>query len=248
MRRNWQRVLVKITGEAFSGEDNYGIEPRAVRFVAEEIASCARLGKEVAVVVGGGNIIRGREYSREVGIGRSTADYMGMLATLINGLALQDVLEAMGLETRVMSAIYAHQVAEPFIRRRATRHLEKGRIVILTGGTGNPYFSTDTQAAIRAREIGAQVFLKATNVDGVFSADPKSDKNAELFERISYDKYLHLDLKVMDRVAVELCREMGLPIVVFRYSQKGALADAASGRTVGTVITRLESRDETSAT
>ena len=242
MRRNWQRVLVKITGEAFCGEDGYGINPDAVGFVAEEIAGCVRLGKEVAVVVGGGNIIRGREYSREVGIGRSTADYMGMLATLINALALQDALEASGFETRVMSAIYAHQVAEPFIRRRATRHLEKGRIVILAGGTGNPYFSTDTQAAIRAREINAQVFLKATKVDGVYSADPEKDSSAKLFETISYTQYLELDLKVMDRVAVELCQRMELPIVVFRYSEKGALADAASGRNIGTFITDLEMR------
>jgi len=247
MRQNWQRVLVKITGEAFCGEAGYGIEPLAVRFVADEIASCVRLGKEVAVVVGGGNIIRGREYSREAGIGRSTADYMGMLATLINALALQDALEAMGFETRVMSAIYAHQVAEPFIRRRATRHLEKGRIVILAGGTGNPYFSTDTQAAIRAREVGAQVFLKATKVDGVYSADPQKDENAQLFKSLSYRQYLQMDLKVMDRVAVELCQKMELPIVVFRYSDKGALADVASGREVGTLITDLEKGHETPA-
>ncbi len=236
MRKNWRRLLVKLSGESLCGEGSQGIDSEKTRFVAEQIASCVRLGKETAVVVGGGNLLRGKVFSKGSGFSRATSDYMGMLATIINGLALQDVLETMGFETRVMSAIHAHQVAEPFIRRRATRHLEKGRVVILVGGTGNPYFSTDMQAAIRATEVAAEVFLKATKVDGVYSADPKTDPSARRFDSISYDEYLRLGLKVVDPEAVAMCREHGLPVLVFNYSDPDNLTEAASGREIGSVI------------
>lgn len=235
-RRNYTRVLVKLSGQALCKPDGFGIDSEAVNFIAEEIASCVRLAKEVAVVVGGGNLIRGNIFAVETSISRSTADYMGMLATIINGLALQDRLEAMGFETRVMSAIHAHQVAEPFIRRRATRHLEKGRIVILVGGTGNPYFSTDTQAALRAQEIAAEALLKATKVDGVYSNDPLTDSYAKKYDTITYEKFLELRLGVMDETAVRLCQETGIPIIVFDFATKNNLASVASGQEVGTMI------------
>jgi len=235
-RRNYTRVLVKLSGEALCKSGGFGIDAEAVGFIAEEIASCVRLAKEVAVVVGGGNLIRGNIFAAETAISRSTADYMGMLATIINGLALQDRLEAMGFETRVMSAIHAHQVAEPFIRRRATRHLEKGRIVILVGGTGNPYFSTDTQAALRAQEVGAEALLKATKVDGVYSDDPHKNSEAKRYESITYEEFLELHLGVMDEAAVRLCQETKTPIIVFDFATKNNLASVASGRKIGTMI------------
>ncbi|MCX7703330.1 MAG: UMP kinase [Planctomycetota bacterium] len=235
-RRNYSRVLIKLSGEALCKTGGFGIDSEAVDYICEEIAACLRLGKEVAIVVGGGNLIRGNIFSAQTAISRSTADYMGMLATVINGLALQDKLEAMGFETRLMSAIHAHQVAEPFIRRRATRHLEKGRIIILVGGTGNPYFSTDTQAALRAQEIGAGAFLKATKVDGVYSEDPLKNPQAKRFEFLTYEDFLKLRLGVMDETAVRLCAETKTPIIVFDFARRGNLAAVTSGQKVGTII------------
>jgi uridylate kinase len=235
-RKNYSRILIKLSGEALCKPGGFGIDSEAVDYICEEIASCLRLGKEVALVVGGGNLIRGNIFASRTSISRSTADYMGMLATVINGLALQDRLETMGFETRLMSAIHAHQVAEPFIRRRATRHLEKGRIVILAGGTGNPYFSTDTQAALRAQEINAEVLLKATKVDGVYSDDPFKNPQAKRFDAITYEDFLTLRLAVMDETAVKLCESNKTPIIVFDFAKKGNLSAATSGQNIGTII------------
>ncbi len=236
-RRNYSRVLLKITGEGFCTENGFGIDLEQVRFLADEIVECIRTGKEIAVVVGGGNFIRGAITSEKTGLGRATADYMGMLATIINGMALQDTLEALDFETRLMSALTASDVAEPFIRRRCTRHLEKGRIVILVGGTGNPYFTTDTQAALRASEIRADVVLKATKVDGVYSADPMKDPSAERFDTISYQEVLDRKLEIMDSSAVELCARNAIPVLVFSLREKGNLLRALTGEKIGTLIT-----------
>lgn len=234
-RPRWQRVLLKLSGEAFAGERKTGLDYAVISSLAHQIVDAHRLGVEIAVVIGGGNIIRG-QYAAQAGIDRATADYMGMLATVINALALQDAIEQLGVPTRVQTAIQMFQVAEPFIRRRAIRHLEKGRVVILAAGTGNPYFTTDTAAALRALEIHAQAFLKATNVDGVYNADPKTDPNAKRFSYITYGEALALQLRVMDLTALTLCMEHRLPIVVFNIARPGNVVRAILGEDIGTLV------------
>lgn len=231
----WQRVLLKLSGEAFAGERKTGLDYAVISSLAQQIVDAHQLGVEIAVVIGGGNIIRGH-YAAQAGIDRATADYMGMLATVINALALQDAIEQLGVPTRVQTAIQMFQVAEPFIRRRAIRHLEKGRVVILAAGTGNPYFTTDTAAALRALEIHAQAFLKATNVDGVYDADPKIDPNAKRFSYITYEEALALQLRVMDLTALTLCMEHRLPIVVFNIARPGNVVRAILGEDIGTLV------------
>jgi uridylate kinase len=231
----WRRILLKISGESFSGEGKPGIDSEEVHALAKEIAAAADLGLELAIVNGGGNIVRGAQMSVR-GIGRSTADYMGMLATVINALALQDVLEGLGRPTRVLSAVEMRGVAEPYIRRRAMRHLEKGRVVILAGGSGHPFFSTDTTAALRGSEIGAQVLLKGTKVDGVYDKDPKRHKDAQRFEDISFEDVYARRLQVMDRTAITMCQENSLPIVVFDMGTRGNLSRLLRGERVGTWI------------
>jgi len=238
----YRRILLKVTGEALGDEDRGGIVPQRIRQVGEEIRAVWELGVQVSVVVGGGNIFRGMSGS-ERGIDRTTGDYMGMLATLINALALQDALEKCGVPTRVQSAITAIQVAEPFIRRRAIRHLEKGRVVVFAGGTGNPFFSTDTCAALRASEIGAEVLLKATKVDGIYDADPKTNPQARRFDQISYQEALQRGLKIMDATAFSLCMENRMPIIVFNLFQPGNIRRVVLGEAVGTIV--KDGRDET---
>jgi len=232
----WKRVLLKISGEAFCKEGGHGIDAAETNALAETIKGVHEAGRQVAVVVGGGNIVRGAQMA-ETGINRSTADYMGMLATVINAVALQDALERLGIPTRVQTAISASQIAEPFIRRRAIRHLEKGRIVILAGGTGNPWMTTDTCAALRAHELGAEVLLKATKVDGVYTADPKKDAKAERFKRLTYLDVLNKKLKVMDATAISMAMERSLPILVFDMKKPGNVLRAVQGEDVGTLIT-----------
>jgi uridylate kinase len=236
-RPGYRRVLIKLSGEALGGTSGIGICPEAVHGIAGQIAAVRRTGVQVVIVVGGGNIFRGLSGS-ERGIERATGDYMGMLATVINALALQDALEKMGVPTRVQSAITMHQIAEPFIRRRAVRHLEKGRVVIFGGGTGNPYFSTDTAAALRANEIGAEVILKATKVDGIYDSDPKQNPKAKRFARITYQEALARRLKVMDATAFSLCQDNKMPILVFDLFKPGNLARVVRGEKVGTRVTR----------
>ena len=213
----------------------YGIDPNVLHGIASELKEVQALGGELAIVIGGGNIFRGVAGSAR-GMERASADYMGMLATIINGLALQDALERMGVMTRVMSAISMQQIAEPYIRRRATRHLEKGRVVIFAAGTGNPFFTTDTAASLRAVEIGAQVILKATNVDGVYDADPKTTSNAKRFEELGYIEFLNRHLKVMDATAITLCMENSLPIIVFDLNTRGNIKRVVSGESIGTIV------------
>ncbi len=232
-----RRILLKLSGESMGGEGGFGITIDEVRKIAASCRSIHEMGKEIAIVVGGGNLVRGAEISQK-GLGRATADYMGMLATLINGLALQDVLEGMGVPTRCMSAISSHQCAEPFIRRRAIRHLEKGRVVILAGGTGNPYFTTDTCATLRAQELGAQVLLKATKVDGVYSADPRKDPNAQRLKNLTYWDVINRELTVMDVTAITMAMEHDLPILVFDFKKQGNFARAVQGEEIGTLISR----------
>jgi uridylate kinase len=232
----YHRVLVKLSGEALGGEAGLGIQPEAVHDMAQQIREIRELGVQVVVVIGGGNIFRGLRGS-EKGIERATGDYMGMLATIINSLALQDALEKQGVATRVQSAITTTQVAEPFIRRRAMRHLEKGRIVIFAGGTGNPFFSTDTAAALRANEMGAEVILKATKVDGIYDRDPKLDPTAKRFPQISYTEALQRQLKVMDATAFALCQDNKMPIIVFNIFKSHNLKRAVLGEPVGTQVT-----------
>jgi len=231
----WKRILLKVSGESLSGEGRLGIDGGPLHAVAEEIAAAARTGAEIAIVNGGGNIVRGAQMAIK-GIGRATADYMGMLATVINALALQDVLESLGAPTRVLSAIEMRGVAEPYIRRRAMRHLEKGRIIILAGGSGHPYFSTDTTAALRGSEIGAQVLLKGTKVDGVYDKDPKRNADAQRFLDVSFEEVYARRLQVMDRTAITMCQENALPIVVFDMGVPGNLARVLRGETVGTRV------------
>lgn len=231
----WQRVLLKLSGEAFAGERGSGLDYTVIGSLAQQIVDAHRLGVEIAVVIGGGNIIRG-QYAAQAGIDRATADYMGMLATVINALALQDAIEQLGIPTRVQTAIQMFQVAEPFIRRRAIRHLEKGRVVILAAGTGNPYFTTDTAAALRALEIHAQAFLKATNVDGVYDSDPRRDPNAKRFSYITYSEAIARQLRVMDLTALTLCMENRLPIVVFNIARPGNVVRAILGEDIGTLV------------
>jgi uridylate kinase len=232
----YRRILLKLSGEALGGESGIGIDPEAVQNMATQVREVREDGVQVVVVVGGGNIFRGLSGS-ERGIERATGDYMGMLATIINALALQDALEKLGVATRVQSAITMSQVAEPFIRRRAVRHLEKGRVVIFGGGTGNPYFSTDTAAALRANEIGAEVILKATKVDGIYDSDPKKNPKAKRFATITYLEALQKQLKVMDSTAFSLCMDNKMPIVVFDFFRAHNLRRVVLGEKVGTLVT-----------
>ena len=230
------RILLKLSGEALGGQSGIGISPEAVHDMADQIREVRELGTQVVVVVGGGNIFRGLRGS-ERGVERATGDYMGMLATIINSLALQDALEKLGVATRVQSAITMAQVAEPFIRRRAVRHLEKGRVVIFGGGTGNPYFSTDTAAALRANEIGAEVILKATKVDGIYDSDPKTNPKARRYSQIKYLEALQRQLKVMDSTAFSLCMDNKMPIIVFDLFRPHNLRRVVLGEKVGTLVT-----------
>ena len=231
----YRRVLLKLSGEALSGKKGFGISPRILRQVAKELKSVKDAGVQLGVVIGGGNIFRGLSAS-EQGMERVNCDFMGMLATCINALALQDVLEQQNVPTRVMTAIDMSDVAEPYIRRRALRHLNKGRLVIFAGGTGNPYFTTDTAASLRAMEINAQVLLKATKVDGVFDKDPKVHKNSKKFESIGYMDILKKGLKVMDSTAVSLCMENKMPLITFNLNEKGNLFKIICGQKIGTNI------------
>ncbi|MFO1030112.1 MAG: UMP kinase [Planctomycetota bacterium] len=232
--RNVKRILLKISGESL-GDDDGGVAPKVVATVAVQIARVHRLGVEVAVVCGGGNLLRGAEFAK-LGTNRATADHMGMLATAINALALQDGLERAGIETRVACAVEVKTMMEPYIRRRAIRHLEKGRVVILAGGTGNPYFTTDTAAALRATELGVDAIFKATKVDGVYTADPAKDKNAKRYDRVSFQEALSRDLRVMDRTAFTLCMENRMPIMVFDMFVEGNMERAVRGDAIGTWV------------
>jgi len=229
------RALVKISGESLAGERGFGIDPPAIEDLGREIRTVHEAGVSLGLVVGGGNIVRGTVASQR-GMDRVTADYMGMLATVINALALQDMLETHGIETRVMTAIRMEQLAEPYIRRRALRHLEKGRVVIFAGGTGNPYFSTDTAAVLRAIEMEADVILKATKVDGVFTSDPMADPEAEFIEEISYLEVMTRELAVMDAAAISLCKDNDLPVVVLNIKRRGAILAALRGERIGTLV------------
>src|ERR1700716_692022 len=231
----YKRVLLKLSGEALMGGENYGIDPAVASQIASDIAEIQSMGVETAIVIGGGNIFRGVAAGAR-GMGRATAGYMGVLATVINQLAVQDALEQQGVVTRVVTAIEMRAVAEPFIRRRAIRHLEKGRVVVFGAGTGNPYFSTDTAAALRAMEIKAEVILKATKVDGIYSADPMKNPGARKFERLTYFDVLQKGLKVMDTTAISLCMDNGLPIIVYNLKQKGGLKKILTGGKVGTMV------------
>jgi uridylate kinase len=235
-RLAYHRILLKLSGESFQGPHGFGIHGETIYAIAKELREVDKLGTQIAIMVGGGNIFRG---ARQKGfeIDRATGDYMGMLATVLNALALQDALEKLGVHTRVQSAIEMHQVCEPFIRRRAVRHLEKGRVVIFAAGTGNPYFSTDTAAALRAMEIKADVILKATRVDGVYDADPEKVSGAKFFAEITYREVLHQNLKVMDSTAISLCMDNGMPIVVFNMNQPGNIRRAVLGERVGSTVT-----------
>ncbi|MGN7174958.1 UMP kinase [Paenibacillus sp. FSL R5-0490] len=232
----FKRVVLKLSGEALAGEQGFGINPSVIKSIAAQVKDLADLGVEVAVVVGGGNIWRGK-IGEEMGMDRANADYMGMLATVMNSLALQDSLENLGVETRVQTSIEMRQVAEPYIRRRAIRHLEKKRVVIFAAGTGNPYFSTDTTAALRAAEIEAEVILMAkNNVDGVYSADPRVDKNAKKYDELSYLDVLKEGLAVMDSTASSLCMDNNIPLIVFSIMEKGNINRAVMGETIGTIV------------
>src|SRR5210317_521507 len=239
----YRRILLKLSGEALMGELDYGIEPEVIQRIAAEVAEVRKLGIEVAIVIGGGNIFRGAGLAR-AGMDRVTGDYMGMLATVMNALAIQDALEALDLYARVMSAIQIHDVCEDYIRRRAVRHLEKGRVVILAAGTGNPFFTTDTAASLRAIEIGADILLKATKVSGVFTADPVKDPDARRYTSLSYDQVLTDKLAVMDATAVVMCRDNDLPLRVFNVHNKGDLLRIINGEDLGTLVTKeAESRE-----
>ncbi len=231
----YHRILLKLSGEALLGKEDYGIDPKMIHRIAVEIGDVTRSNIQIAVVIGGGNIFRGAGLA-ESGIDRVTGDHMGMLATVMNSLALQDALEGIGVDARVMSAISVHDVCEDYIRRRAVRHLEKGRVVICAGGTGNPFFTTDTAAALRAIEIGADIVLKATKVDGVYSADPALDAQAELFDELSYDRVIESKLGVMDANAIVLCRDQGMPIRVFSVFEEGNLGRLIKGEAIGTLV------------
>jgi uridylate kinase len=235
-KSKYQRILLKLSGEALGGDNGVGISAASLHEMARQIAEVRDMGVQVVVVAGGGNIYRGAT-GGERGIERATGDYMGMLATVINSLALQDSLEKLGVETRVQSAIIMQQVAEPFIRRRAVRHLEKGRVVIFGGGTGNPYFSTDTAAALRANEIGAEVILKATKVDGIYDCDPTHNPNAKRYEHITYLEALQKRLQVMDSTAFSLCMDNKMPIIVFDFFKAHNLKRVVLGEQVGTMVT-----------
>jgi len=235
MKPKYQRVMLKISGEALLGYQDFGISAEVLKRVSQEISKVAKTGIQIAIVIGGGNIFRGRE-AKKLGIDQATGDYMGMLATLINALALQVALENQGLEVRVMSAIHMIAIAEPYIRRRAIRHLEKGRIVIFAAGTGNPYFTTDMASALRAAEIEAEVILKATKVDGVYEKDPLQDKDAKKYDHLSYIEVLQKQLRIMDAAAVSLCMDNKIPIIVFNMVTPGNIKKAIWGESVGTKI------------
>uniref|UniRef100_A0A0E0CDC5 UMP kinase n=1 Tax=Oryza meridionalis TaxID=40149 RepID=A0A0E0CDC5_9ORYZ len=240
----WQRVLLKVSGEALAGDHTENIDPKITMAIAREVASVTRLGVEVAIVVGGGNIFRGASWAGCSGLDRSSADYIGMLATVMNAIFLQATMESIGIPTRVQTAFRMSEVAEPYIRRRAVRHLEKGRVVIFAAGTGNPFFTTDTAAALRCAEINAEVVLKATNVDGVYDADPKRNPNARLLEAVSYHDVQTRDLSVMDMTAITLCQENNIPVVVFNLQKPGNIAKAIVGEKVGTFIGCTKDQDQ----
>jgi uridylate kinase len=232
----YRRILLKLSGEALMGDRSYGIDPKVLSFIANEVATVVQAGVQVAIVVGGGNIWRGRQEAAAQGMDQASADYVGMLATVINALALQDAIERAGIPTRVQTAIAMQEVAEPYIRRRAIRHLEKGRVVIFGAGSGNPFFTTDTTAALRAAEIDAEVIFKATKVDGVYDADPKTHPQARRYDVLSYQDVLTRDLRVMDSTAIALCKENQLPIVVFDLTTPGNIYRAVQGEPIGTWI------------
>jgi uridylate kinase len=231
----YSRILLKLSGEALMGDQGYGIDTAVLQYIAEELAQVSALGTQIAIVIGGGNILRGKTAAAG-GMDRAQSDYMGMLATVINALALQDALESAGLTTRVQTGIEMPSVAEPFIRRRAIRHMEKGRIVILAAGTGNPYFTTDTAAALRGIELHCQVLMKATKVDGVYEADPMRDPTARRFREISYMRALNMGLAVMDSTALSLCKDNHYPIIVFDLHTKGQIAAVVRGDSIGTLV------------
>ena len=231
----YKRILLKISGEVLTGEGGFGIDPSVIRQIAGEIKEVKTLGVEIAIVIGGGNIFRGMAASSR-GMDRVSADHMGMLATILNGIALQDALEKMGVQTRLQTAIEMRELAEPFIRRRAIRHLEKGRVVIFAGGTGNPYFTTDTTASLRAMEIGAEAILKATKVDGVYDSDPMVNRRARKYDELTYLDVLKKQLKVMDATAISLCMDHQIPIIVFNLKKKGNIRRVILGEKVGTKV------------
>lgn len=235
-KAKYKRIILKISGEALSGDESYGLNAETLNIIGAQVSEISHLGVEVAIVVGGGNIWRGVKGSQETGVERANADYMGMLATAINSLALQAAFEKRGLDTRVMSAIEMRQIAEPYIRRRAIRHLEKGRVVIFAAGTGNPYFSTDTTAALRAAEIHAEVILMAKKVNGVYNSDPKVNKNAIKYDVLSYIDVLNNNLKVIDATAVSLCMDNEIEIIVFDLTEKGNIYKVVTGKNIGTII------------
>lgn len=234
-RPSFTRVLLKLSGESLAGDQGYGIDPQTINTIAREISEVVASGVQLALVIGGGNIFRGLAASSK-GMDRASADYMGMLATVINSLAMQDALEKQGVSTRVQSAIAMQEVAEPYIRRRAIRHLEKGRVVIFGAGTGNPYFTTDTAASLRAMEINAQAILKGTKVDGVYSADPKKDPDAVKYSQLSYIEVLKKGLQVMDATAISLCMDNKLPIIVFDLTTEGNITKVIGGEEIGTIV------------
>ncbi len=231
----YRRILLKLSGEALAGDQGYGIDPAVITGIAAEIKEVVELGVEVALVIGGGNIFRGLAASSK-GMDRASADYMGMLATVMNSLAMQDALEKQDVDTRVQSAIEMQQIAEPYIRRRAVRHLEKGRVVIFSAGTGNPYFTTDTAASLRAMEINAEVIIKATKVDGVYSADPKKDSNAVKLPKLTYLEVLQQGLQVMDATATSLCMDNNLPMIIFDMTERGNIKKVVTGEQIGTIV------------
>ncbi|MFH1622073.1 MAG: UMP kinase [Candidatus Omnitrophota bacterium] len=232
----YKRVVLKLSGESLQGTQSHGIDFQIFNSLANQIKRVKNIGVDIALVVGGGNIFRGQSGTKSFGMERAIGDYMGMLATVINGLALQETLEKIGVPTRVMTAIEMHQIAEPYIRRRAIRHLERGRVVIFVAGTGNPYFTTDTTAALRAMEIGADIILKATKVDGIYSADPVKVKNAKKFEQLKYIEVLKRRLKIMDATAISLCMDNHLPIIVFNLKKEGNLERIILGEKIGTTV------------
>ena len=234
--KKYKRILLKLSGEALLGDHQYGIDPKIANMIARQVKKVAELGMQIGVVIGGGNIFRGYKASTEDGMDRATADYMGMLATVLNALALEDAFKKEGVDTRVQSAIEMPRVAESYTRKRAIRHLEKGRVVIFAAGTGNPYFSTDTAAALRALEIGADILMKATKVGGVYDKDPKLDKDAKLYPELSYKEIMEKDLKVMDMAAIGLAMEHKLPILVFNLFQEDNILKASQGERLGSMI------------
>lgn len=235
-RRSFRRVLIKLSGEALAGQFQFGLDPVVLNYIAKEVAAVHAMGVEIAIVVGGGNFVRGATFSAEGGIDRTVADHMGMLGTLMNALALQSALEHQKVQTRVQCAVNVAQVAEMFIRRRAMRHMEKGRVVVLAGGTGNPYFTTDTAAVLRALEIDADLLVKATKVDGIYDSDPKKNPNAVKYDTLNYTTAIEERLGVMDQTAFTMCREHHLPLIVLDFNKEGSLLRAVSGEAEGTLV------------